>query len=68
MLDRLREAHPGMSENVPIDVSDLPAYANGQRFPSKNGPQRERFNSPSRSFARLRTANGPLVLAELVSS
>jgi len=38
----LRAAHPGMGENVAIDGSDLPAYANGQRYLSKNGPERER--------------------------
>ena len=35
VLTRLREANPGMGENIAIDGSDLPAYANGQRFVSK---------------------------------
>jgi hypothetical protein len=30
--------------------SDLPAYANGQRFLSKNGPQRERYSDPDASW------------------
>jgi hypothetical protein len=37
VLDRLRERNPGMGENIAIDGSDLRAYANGQRFASKNG-------------------------------
>jgi len=35
---RLHDAHPEMGTNVAIDGSDLPAYANGQRYLSKNGP------------------------------
>jgi Transposase DDE domain len=33
-----------MGQNVAIDGSDLPAYANGQRYLSKNGPERERYS------------------------
>jgi hypothetical protein len=47
---RLHDAHPNMGENVAIDGSDLPAYANGQRFVSKNGPERERFSDPDASW------------------
>jgi transposase len=50
VLDRLREANPGMGENVAIDGSDLPAYANGQQFLSKNGPERERYSDPDASW------------------
>ena len=50
VLDRLRDANPGMGENIAIDGSDLPAYANGQRFLSKNGPERERFSDPDASW------------------
>ena len=32
---------PEYGQDVAIDASDLPAYANGQRFLSKNGPERE---------------------------
>ena len=53
-LDRvtaaLRTANPGMGENVAIDASDMPAYANGQRFVSKNGPERARFSDPDASW------------------
>jgi len=35
---------------VAIDASDLPAYANGQRFVRKGGPERERFSDPDASW------------------
>jgi hypothetical protein len=35
---------------VAIDASDLTAYANGQRFLSKNGPERERYSDPDASW------------------
>jgi hypothetical protein len=47
---RLHEAHPEMGENVAIDGSDLPAYANGQRFLSKNGPERKTYSDPDASW------------------
>jgi Transposase DDE domain/Transposase domain (DUF772) len=40
VLARLREANPGMGENIAVDGSDLPAYANGQRYVSKGGRER----------------------------
>jgi hypothetical protein len=46
----LHDAHPDMGENVAIDGSDLPAYANGQRYLSKNGPERERYSDPDASW------------------
>jgi hypothetical protein len=41
---------PDMGRNVAIDASDLPAYANGQRYLSKNGPERERYSDPDASW------------------
>ena len=32
VLASLHTAHPDMGRDVSIDASDLPAYANGQRF------------------------------------
>ncbi len=53
-LDRvtaaLHDAHPEMGRDVAIDGSDLPAYANGQRYVSKNGPERERYSDPDASW------------------
>jgi transposase, IS5 family len=48
--DQLREANPGLGENIAIDGSDLPAYANGQRYLSKNGPEREPYSDPDASW------------------
>jgi hypothetical protein len=43
-LDRvtasLGEQFPEMGRDVAIDGSDMPAYANGQRFVSKGGRER----------------------------
>jgi hypothetical protein len=52
VLDRLRESNPGMGENVAIDGSDLPAYANGQRYLSKGGRERapEEYSDPDASW------------------
>ena len=47
---RLREANPGMGESIAIAGSDLPAYANGQRFVSKGGAERERFSDPDATW------------------
>jgi hypothetical protein len=52
-LDRLaaalRERMPDMGTDVAIDASDMPAYGNGQRYLSKNGPERKRFSDPDAS-------------------
>jgi hypothetical protein len=41
---------PELGQNIAIDGSDLPAYANGQRYLSKNGPERERYSDPDASW------------------
>ncbi|MEA2181235.1 MAG: hypothetical protein QOF69_420, partial [Solirubrobacteraceae bacterium] len=46
----LHVAHPGMGHDIAIDGSDLPAYANGQRFVSKNGPERKVFSDPDATW------------------
>jgi hypothetical protein len=46
----LHGKHPDMGRDVAIDGSDMPAYANGQRFVSKNGPERERFSDPDATW------------------
>jgi len=40
VLDRLHRENPEMGRDLAIDASDLPAYANGQRFVSKGGRER----------------------------
>lgn len=53
-LDRitasLADALPDMGRDVAIDASDLPAHANGQRYVSKGGRERERFSDPDASW------------------
>lgn len=46
----LRAELPDYGRDVAIDASDLPAYANGQRFVSRNGPERERYSDPDASW------------------
>jgi Transposase DDE domain len=50
VLASLRDEMPEMGRDVSIDASDLPAYANGQRYVSKGGRERERFSDPDASW------------------
>jgi DDE family transposase len=50
VLARLAEAHPEMGEQVAIDGSDLPAYANGQRYLFNHGPERKVYSDPDASW------------------
>jgi hypothetical protein len=49
VLDRLRAERPEFGRDLAIDASDLPAYANGQRYVSKGG--RDVSDSPTRTRA-----------------
>ncbi len=53
-LDRVAESlqveFPGIGEDVAIDASDMPAFANGQKYVSRNGPERERFSDRDASW------------------
>ena len=46
----LRNEIPDYGRDLAIDASDLPAYANGQRYVSKGGRERERFSDPDASW------------------
>jgi hypothetical protein len=46
----LREQHPDMGREVAIDASDMPAYANGQRFLYNHGPERQAYSDPDASW------------------
>jgi Transposase DDE domain len=46
----LRRREPEMGRDLAIDASDLPAYANGQRYVSRNGPERERYSDPDATW------------------
>ena len=46
----LRDHYPDMGQEVAIDASDMPAYANGQRFLYKDGPERQTYSDPDASW------------------
>jgi hypothetical protein len=41
---------PGYGVDVAIDSSDLPTYANGQRFLYNHGPERQAYSDPDASW------------------
>jgi len=53
-LDRitaaLHEQMPDLGTTVAIDASDMPAYANGQRYLYKGGPERKTYSDPDASW------------------
>lgn len=46
----LREKYPDMGTEVAIDASDMPAYANGQKYLYKDGPERQTYSDPDASW------------------
>jgi Transposase DDE domain/Transposase domain (DUF772) len=50
VITALHAAKPEMGQTVAIDGSDLPAYANGQRFVSRGGALRKRFSDPDATW------------------
>ncbi|MGO9763390.1 MAG: transposase [Solirubrobacteraceae bacterium] len=46
----LKRQNPLLGWDVSIDASDMPAYANGQRYLSKNGPEREKYSDPDATW------------------
>ena len=50
VADGLRAELPDYGIDLAVDASDLPAYSNGQRYLSKNGPLREKFSDPDASW------------------
>jgi hypothetical protein len=46
----LKEKLPSYGTDLAIDASDMPAYANGQRYLSKGGKERERYSDPDASW------------------
>src|SRR5437763_11205989 len=46
----LRAQHPDFGRDVAIDASDLPAFANGQRYVRDGGPEREKYSDPDASW------------------
>jgi IS5 family transposase len=50
VLEALHSKHPGMGENIAIDGSSLPAYANGQKYKYNGGLERTAFSDPDASW------------------
>jgi hypothetical protein len=52
VIRALKKANPVLGWDVAIDASDMPAYANGQRFASKGGRERpdSEFSDPDASW------------------
>lgn len=50
VVEALRSKLPAYGRDLAIDASDMPAYANGQRYLSNGGPERERFSDPDASW------------------
>ena len=50
VIATLKKRNPLLGWDVAIDASDMPAYANGQRFVSKGGREREKFSDPDASW------------------
>lgn len=50
VIGALREGNPEIGRNVAIDGSDMPAYANGQRYLYKNGPERKTYADPDATW------------------
>jgi len=50
VLAKLRDARPEMGKTVAIDGSDLPAYANGQRYLKRGGELRKKFSDPDATW------------------
>src|SRR6266542_1191471 len=50
----LHERIPELGTTVAIDASDLPAYANGQRYLYKGGPERKTYADPDATWVTAR--------------
>ncbi|HEX4806634.1 MAG TPA: transposase [Conexibacter sp.] len=50
VIAELHRRLPDYGRDIAIDASDMPAYANGQRYLYNNGPERERFSDPDASW------------------
>ena len=41
---------PGFGRHIAVDSTDVPAFANGQRYRYRGGPEREAFSDPDASW------------------
>jgi hypothetical protein len=62
-LDRvtvaLHEHMPDLGTTVAIDASDMPAYANGQRYLYKGGPERKTYSDPDATWGHRSAVSTP---------
>jgi len=50
LVASLAEQYPELGREVAIDASDMPAYANGQRYIYNGGPERQVYSDPDASW------------------
>jgi Transposase DDE domain/Transposase domain (DUF772) len=50
VVTALHEQMPELGQTVAIDASDMPAYANGQRYLYKGGPERKTYSDPDATW------------------
>lgn len=50
VVEGLKAKLPTYGTDLAIDASDMPAYANGQRYLSNGGPEREHFSDPDATW------------------
>jgi hypothetical protein len=50
VVKELKRRNPLLGWDVAIDASDMPAYANGQRYRYKGGPEREKYSDPDATW------------------
>lgn len=50
VVEGLKAKLPSYGTDLAIDASDMPAYANGQRYVSKDGPERDWHSDPDASW------------------
>jgi hypothetical protein len=50
VIEGLKAKLPNYGTDLAIDASDMPAYANGQRYLSNGGPERETYSDPDASW------------------
>jgi DDE family transposase len=50
VVKELKRRDPLLGWDVAIDASDMPAYANGQRYKYKGGPEREKYSDPDATW------------------
>jgi hypothetical protein len=58
-LASLRDVMPGIGETVAIDRSDLPAYANGQKYLYNGRPERKRYSDPDATWGHRSSISTP---------